>query len=434
LLLKKELGVIENSFYEHSLKRPRLLEPLTHKTSCEVCVIGGGYTGLSAALELAELGYSVILLEAQRIGWGASGRNGGQVIVGFGDSGEEAIEKQFSSYEARCAWDISVQGVELLKARIEKHKIHCDYTAGFLNVSVRPKKSRHLRAWADHLAEFYGYPTQWIGPDQIRAWIASDRYHSGVYDPSSGHLNPLKYCLGLAAAAKKAGVTIHENSPVYDVHRGQKLHIKTALGEVISDFAVLAGNVYLGEYGDSIAPEIGSRVMPVGTYMVATAPLGAKKARSLIPSKAAVSDNNFMLDYFRVTPDHRLLFGSGDSYSGKPPNNLVQRIRSRMLDVFPQLADVPISHAWGGFVDLTMNMAPDFGRIGSNIYYLQGFSGHGLAFTGMAGKLVAQAIKGQTEDFDLFSRIRHKRFPGGRWARTPALVIGAYYYRLKDML
>lgn len=432
MLLRKELGVIENSYYEASVSRPPPFAPLAGTTRADVCVVGGGYAGVSAALELAGRGYSVVLLEAQRIGWGASGRNGGQVIVGFGSEGEEAIERQLDRADAKRAWDISVEGLTLLRERIARYGIDCEFRAGYLSLSVKERKTRELRRWRDHVAHHYGYALQWIPPSLIGDWVASRRFHAGVLDPYSGHLHPLKYCLGLGEAARAAGVRIHESSPVLLIERGARPVLKTAQGECHCDFAVLAGNVYLGEYGEEVAPEVSSRIMPVGTYMIATEPMEKERADLLMRGRPAASDTNFVLDYFRVTADHRLVFGAGDSYSANAPRNIVERIRASMLKVFPQLRDLSIPYAWGGFVDITMNKAPDFGRLGSNIFYLQGFSGHGVAIAGMAGKLAAEAVAGQAERFDLFSRIRHARFPGGTHLRTPALVLGTMYYRLKD--
>jgi gamma-glutamylputrescine oxidase len=434
LLLKKELGVVENSWYEASVVRPAPSSPLAEHITADVCVIGGGYSGISSALELAERGYSVVLLEAQRIGWGASGRNGGQAIVGFGSDGECAIEKQLSAQDARRAWEVSVEGVRLLRERIERYGIACDFRPGYLSVAVKPRKSDALRRWMDHLASAYNHPQQWIGPDEIGDWLATNRFHSAVLDMTSGHLHPLKYCLGLAAAARSAGVRIYENSAAFVVERGDKPLVKTAQGECRCDFVVLAGNVYLGEYGDDIAPEVAARIMPVGTYMIATESMGQERADALMRGRPAASDTNFVLDYFRLTADHRLLFGGADSYSGSAPRNLIARIRASMLAVFPQLADLGIPHAWGGFVDVTLNQAPNFGRLGHNIYYLQGYSGHGLALAGVAGKMVAEAIAGQAACFDLFAGIKHHRFPGGALMRTPALVLGMLYYRLRDAL
>ena len=367
MLLQKELGVIENSYYEASVVRPPPHPVLSERLHADVCVVGGGYAGVSAALELAEKGFQVVLLEAQRIGWGASGRNGGQVIVGFGSDGEEAIERQFGLSDARRAWDISVDGVRLLKLRVAKYAIDCEWQPGYLSLTTRPRKSRELRRWMEHVQSVYGYPLQWIPRGDLRRWVESGRFDAGVFDAGSGHLHPLKYCLGLGQAAARAGVHIFENAPVVVVERGRKPVVRTAQGECACDFVVLAGNVYLGEYGDNVAPEVCSRIMPVGTYMVATEAMDPRRALALMPRRCAASDTNLILDYFRVSADHRLLFGGGDSYTGSTPRNLIGRIRRSMLGVFPQLEDLLIEHAWGGFVDITLNMAPHFGRLGGNI-------------------------------------------------------------------
>jgi gamma-glutamylputrescine oxidase len=432
MLLQKELGVIENSFYEASVHRPPALAPLAEHVETDVCVIGGGYAGLSAALELAERGYSVVLLEAQRLGWGASGRNGGQVLVGFGAEGEHAIERQLSKDDARRAWDASVLGVELVRDRIARYQIDCDYTSGALTLAVKPNKMRSLDAWARHIVDQYAYPLHWIAPHEMPDWIASRRFYAGIADLHSGHLHPLKYCLGLAEATKKAGVAIYEDSPVFRLERGAHPIAKTAQGQVKARFVILAANVYLAEYGD-LAPKLSARIMPVGTYIIATEQMGKARADALLPKRSAVSDNNFVLDYFRLSADTRLLFGGGDSYSGTTPGDLIARIRKRMLNAFPQVSDLAIEYAWGGFVDITMNRAPHLGRLDGNVYFLQGFSGHGLAFSGMAGQLVAQALAGQAEQFDVFSRLKHHAFPGGTLMRTPALVLGMLYFQLRDL-
>jgi gamma-glutamylputrescine oxidase len=292
---------------------------------------------------------------------------------------------------------------------------------------------RELEHWVRHVTERYGYPLHWIAPGDMDQWIASGRYCGGAADLGAGSLHPLKYSLGLGRAALAAGVRLYEDSPVFVLERGATPVVKTAQGQVRARFVVLAGNVYLAEYGD-LAPQLSARIMPVGTYMVATQSMGAARAAALLPQRSAVSDTNFVLDYFRLSADHRLLFGAGDSYSGNTPSNLVARVRRRVLAVFPQLSDLRIDHAWGGFIDITANRAPNLGRMDSNIYYLQGFSGHGLAFTGMAGLLAAEAIDGQAARFDVFARLKHHAFPGGALMRTPALVLGKLYFQLKDML
>lgn len=430
----QEIELTRNSYYEASVTRPPASAPLAGRITADVCVVGGGYAGLSAALELAERGYSVALLEAQRVGWGASGRNGGQALVGFGFAGQEAIEVQLSAADARRAWDVSVEAMRLLRERIDQHAIECDYVPGHLSLAVNARKARALEAWVNRVARAYGYSLQTIGPAEVGDWIASERFHAGAFDPQSGHLHPLKYCLGLAAAARAAAVQVFENSAAVQIERGIKPVVKTAAGEVACRFVVLAGNVYLGEFGKRIAPELMPRIMPVGTYIITTEPMIRERADALIRQRAAAFDTNLVLDYFRVTADHRLLFGGGESYTTATPPNLAGRMRQRMLAVFPQLADLQVPHVWGGFVDITMNQAPDFGRLGSNIYYLQGFSGHGLAMAVMAGKLVAETIAGQAERFDLLARIKHHAFPGGALLRTPALVLGMFYYRLRDLL
>lgn len=434
MLLKKELGVVENSYYEATVTRPPPRPALAARLHAEVCVVGGGYAGVSAALELAERGFEVVLLEAQRIGWGASGRNGGQAIVGYGGDGEQAIERQLSRADAQRAWDITVEGQHLLQRRIARYRIACEWQPGYLSLATRPRKARQLHRWMEHVQARYDYPLVWLERAALPGWIASDRFHGAVFDAGSGHLHPLKYCLGLAQAAQAAGVRVFENTPVFVVERGRRATVRTAQGECHCDYVVLAGNVYLGEYGDEVAPEVSSRIMPVGTYMVATEAMERSRARALLPRGCAASDTNFVLDYFRVSADHRLLFGGADSYTGTTPRNLIGRIRRSMLEVFPQLDDLAVEHAWGGFVDITMNMAPHFGRLGGNVYFVQGFSGHGLLLANMAGLLVAEAIAGQAGGFDLLARLKHLPFPGGRWMRTPALVLGAWYYRLRDLL
>lgn len=433
-LLSKELAVIENSYYEASVDRPPPSPPLHGRVDVDICVIGGGYTGLSCAIELADRGYSVALLEAQRIGWGASGRNGGQAIVGFGAEGERAIERQCTVAIARAAWDASVEGIDLLRQRIDQLEIGCDYVRGYLTLAPREGKVRDLEDWMRHTSGTYGYPLEWIEQARLPRYVGSRRFFAGAYDPHSGHLHPLKYCLGLGAAASRKGVKVFENSAAYRLERESDPLVKTAEGEVRCRQAVLAGNVYLGEFGDHLAPEIQARIMPVGTYMIATERMGAARADELMPSRAAASDNNLIVDYFRVSADHRLLFGAGETFSAKPPRNLVERIRSRMVDVFPQTANLEIEYSWGGFIDITMNRAPDLGRIGNCLYYAQGFSGHGVVFAGMAGKLIAEAMSGDATRFDVFTRIRHHRFPGGDALRTPALVLGSWYYKLRDLL
>ncbi|MDY0747370.1 FAD-binding oxidoreductase [Paucibacter sp. R3-3] len=433
LAIDRELT--KDSYYAATAPRETAYATLQESLDADVAIVGGGLAGLSAAIELADRGYRVVMLEAAQVGGGASGRNGGQAIHGLA-SDQSIIEDQLGLDEARRIWRMSIEALDLIQERCARFDIDCEYQAGFLGLSTKPRKTEELKTWADRMAEVYDYPLQWIAPQEIQQWIASPRFHAGVYDSRSGHLHPLKYCLGLARAATSLGVRIFEHSAVKAMDKGTQLTLRTEAGQVHAKQVLLAGNVYLPELSPDLAPELSARVMPVGTYIGCTETMDVARLQSLIPSRSAVCDTNFVLDYFRPTADQRLLFGGRVSYSTVPPRSLVASMRERMLLSFPQLQDVGMQYAWGGFVDISMNRAPDFGRLGpeQNIYYLQGFSGHGLALTGLAGRVVAEAMHGDAARFDTFAQLRHRPFPGGRLMRTPALVLGMTYYRLRDML
>jgi gamma-glutamylputrescine oxidase len=301
-------------------------------------------------------------------------------------------------------------------------------------VADSARKARALEADMQRMARDYGFQTDFYTGPEVQRHIQSPRYCAAAFERQSGHLHPLKYGLGLARAARSLGVRIFEQSAVLDMERGAMLTARTAQGAVRAQWGVLAGNCTLGEYGPRVAPELHSRIMPVGTYMIGTAPLGAELCAQLVPSNASVCDNNFVLDYFRFSADWRMLFGGRVSYSTRTPKHLGALMAARMAQVFPQLQKVPVDFVWGGFVDISMNRAPDFGRLGHNLFYLQGFSGHGVALTGLAGKVVAEAVAGQAERFDVFARLKHQQFPGGALLRTPSLVLGMAYHQLKDLL
>lgn len=433
LKLKLDQELNQNSYYEASTIRPPTQPALAGSLRCDVCVVGGGLAGLSAALELAQRSYSVVLLESQRVAFGASGRNGGLLIAGFGTDGEEAIEAQLPPEDARRTWDISLQGLQLVQQRMREHQIDCDYAPGYLTLATSPRRARQLLQRTEYLAQHYGHQAQWISRSEIGNWVASTRYQGATFDPLSGHLHPLKYTLGLARAARDAGVQIYEHSAVSQLQSGSKPRLRTALGEVECRFVVLAGNAYLGAYG-GLAPRIAARIVPVVTYMIATEPMTVERADALIRHRAAAADSNYVLNYFRLSADHRLLFGGGDVAIPDCPSQAAVRLQKRMLEVFPQLSDLSIAHAWGGFCDMSFNRAPDIGRLGENLFYLQGFSGHGLGTTGIAGKLVAELIAGQAERFDLFARIRHRSLPGGSILRPPLLALSMAYFRMLDWI
>lgn len=433
MLINSDTQLNQNSYYEASVTRPALLPALQETIDTDVLVVGAGFAGLSAAIELSQRGYSVVVLEADRVCSGASGRNGGQAIVGYA-SGQEPFEHQLGRAQSRLAWDMSMQSLDLIDQRIRDFKIDCDWVKGYLHVADSPRKARALEQEISGMARDYGFEAELLTGAEVQRHIRSPIYHASAFDTTSGHLHPLKYGLGLLRAAMALGVRVYERSAVVNLLRGETLMASTATGSVQARFCVLAGNCTLPEYGPAVAPEISARIMPVGTYMIGTAPLDAALCRELIPSNAAACDNNFILDYFRFSADHRMLFGGRVSYSTRTPLNLRRLMAQRMVKVFPQLQGVPVEFLWGGFVDISMNRAPDFGRLGSNMYYLQGFSGHGVALTGLAGQLVAQALAGQAERFDLFASLQHHKFPGGPLLRTPSLVLGMLFHRLRDAL
>ncbi|MGW8311332.1 MAG: NAD(P)/FAD-dependent oxidoreductase [Thiogranum sp.] len=419
-----------DSWYAASAARSTDYPDLRGDTRVDVCVLGAGITGLSTAIHLAEQGYRVAVLEARRVGWGASGRSGGQMIFGFA-SDQSKLVRLVGSQDAKKIWACGLEGIDLLRELVARFHIDCDLVHGHVHAAIKPRQAEELRAWQADLENTYGYRSlKFLDRQQIRAAVANERYVAGLHDSNSGHIHPLNYVLGLAAAAESLGVRIYETSAVVDISEGAAVSAKTAHGRVTADFLVLAGNAYLAR----LAPGIETKIMPVGTYIGASEPLGEERCRALIGDNAAVADINFVLDYFRCSADHRMLFGGRVSYSTLPPPNLKATMQKRMAAVFPQLQDVRMEYAWGGFVAITMNRAPHFGRIGSNIYFAHGFSGHGIAATGLAGKLMADAIHGTAEKFDVFSRIPHHDFPGGRALRTPALVLAMTWYRLRDLL
>ncbi|CAN1495526.1 MAG: FAD-binding oxidoreductase [Sulfuritalea sp.] len=433
-----ELKLTQNSYYAATANLPADYAKLEGDIEADVCVVGGGFAGLSAAIELADRGYSVVVLEAKQIGWGASGRNGGQIIAGLACE-QSVIEKTLGFSAAKKVWDMTIEALDLVRERVKRFDIDCDLTDGFLGVSVNASKGAKLRTWFDTIAKRYQYDTDatWIEPKEIGAWIASPRYFNGYFDKRSGHLHPLNYCLGLAKGASSLGVRIYQHSPAIAMQQElneNTTHLQTDAGSVRAKFVVLAGNMYLPEVSPKLAPSLASRIMPVGTYIIGSEPIEPALKAQLIPSNAAVCDTNFVLDYFRFSADNRMIYGGRVSYSALTPPNLTANMQARMAQTFPQLKATKVDFTWGGFVDITMSRAPDFGKIAPNIYYLQGFSGHGVALTGLAGKLVAEAIAGQAERLDLMASIPHHNFPGGKLLRTPALVLGMLWYQLRDAI
>jgi gamma-glutamylputrescine oxidase len=415
------------NYYQATRRVELVTQPLDGDCTVDVAIIGGGITGVSAALHLAERGYSVALLEAEEIGWGASGRNGGQALPGFGAS-QMKVKSLVGAAQAKRLWDMSMEAVDLLHGQIQRFGIPCDPVTGYLHAAIKPRHVRELEETQDELAALGAPVGRLLKGDALHARLASRRYLAALEDNVSGHIHPLNYTLGLALAAQRAGAKLYSQTRVTRVTPGKIVTVETARGTVRASFLLTAGGAYLGD----LMRQIAGYIMPVGTYIIATEPRA--DVREMIPGNEAVCDLNFVLDYFRRSADDRMLFGGRVSYSTLPPPSLKTSMLKRAQKVFPQLADARVEYLWGGNVDISQNRAPHFGRLSENILFTQGFSGHGVALTGMAGRLVAEAIAGQAERFDVFAAIPHARFPGGRALRVPALVLATTYFRLRDLL
>lgn len=421
-------SISNKSYYLATANRVISTVPLEGDVTADVCIIGAGYTGLSAALELTEAGYKVVVLEAETIGFGASGRNGGQICTGF-SSGQGKIESQIGKADAKRAFDLSEEAKQLILDRVEKHKIDCDISWGYMHCIPKPHQFKHLQEWADeYQALGYGGNTL-LTKSELEQKLGTNIYHGALRESHAGHFHPLNYCLGLAAAAIKAGAVVHEHSRVVDVNTGPAPWARTDKGKVSAKFMIIGGNAYLGQ----LIKPLEGKVMPVGSYIIATEPLGENRAKSLIADNEAVANTNFIVDYYRRSSDHRMLFGGRASYSTFEPPNLGEYMRPRMTSVFPQLKDVKIDYAWGGFIAITSNRIPDCGRLSPTVFYAHGYSGQGVSLAGMYGKLMAEAVRGTAERFDLLAKIKHLPFPGGR-LRTPLLVAAMAYYRVRDAL
>jgi len=398
----------------------------------DVCVVGGGFSGLNTALELAERGMSVIVLEAHKIGWGASGRNGGQLIRGVGH-GLEQFEGIIGKDGVRQMKLMGLEAVEIVRQRVERYNIACDLTWGYCDLANKP---RDLEGFAEEAEELrglgYRHETRLLQANEVRSVVGSDRYVGGLVDMGSGHLHPLNLALGEAAAAAQLGVKLFENSAVTRIDYGPEVRVHTAQGSVRARSLVLGCNAYLKD----LNPQLSGKVLPAGSYIIATEPLSEAQAHALLPQNMAVCDQRVALDYYRLSADRRLLFGGACHYSGRDPQDIGAYMRPKMLEVFPHLANVKIDYQWGGMIGIGANRLPQIGRLPDqpNVYFAQAYSGHGVNATHLAGKLLAEAISGQqSHGFDLFAKVPHITVPGGKYLRSPLLALGMLWHRLKEL-
>ena len=399
--------------------------PLIGEVRADICVIGAGFAGLSAALHLAERGARVVVLEANRVGWGASGRNGGQLGVGPRADIRD-YEAMVGPEDAAKVWEISVAANRLVRDLVKRHDIDCALTDGYLDCGWRREDAEDSRAYAEHVATRYNHADiRPVERDEMEALLGTERYHGGFYDRLGAHLHPLRLALGLARAAVAAGAVIHETSRVTALEQGG---VRTATGTVRAPEVLLACNGYL----DGLSPVARAEMLPVNSFVIATEPLTPERAARVNALNACAADSLFVVNYFRLTPDLRMLWGGSESVGRHLPGDIAQRVRQRMLMVYPDLADLKIDHAWGGALAITGTRMPSFQNLGSGVRAIGGWSGSGVHMATMGGRIAANAILQETDDWDLLARMPTPRFPGTDWLRVPLLRAAMIWYGLRD--
>jgi gamma-glutamylputrescine oxidase len=417
-----------SSYYAASVNHVTDYPVLRGEHSTDVCVIGGGFSGVSTALHLVERGYQVHLVESNRIGWGASGRNGGQIIGGI--SGENKLAQKMGADGVRRMWEMRWAGHDIIRERVAKYGIQCDLKWGYLDVAIKQRHLDDQQAELENLQR-YGFPHEYqaLSAQDTQALIGTDAYIGSLLNMGNGHLHPLNLCIGEARAAEALGAVISEQSPVLKIERGAKPRVVTAAGAVTADSVVLAGNAY-----HLIEPSLSRSVVPVNSFIIATEPLSEEQIAFCNPRDLAVCDPNFVLEYFRLSADKRLLFGGRCNYFGSDPEHIKAMLKPKMTRIYPQLANTRIDYAWGGTIGVTVNRVPQLGKLTDNIYFSQGYSGHGVNVTHLAGRIMADAVGGTLEQMDVFAGIPRIGLPGIRALHKPVVSLGMLYYQLKDRL
>lgn len=416
------------SYYAATVNDVTDFAPLLGEQNTDVCVIGAGFTGISTALHLAERGYNVHVIEANRVGWGASGRNGGQIIGGI--SGEENVAKHLGKDVDEVFRELRWAGHDIIRERVQKYEIQCDLKFGYLDVAI---KQRHIRDFeADHerlRKDEFPYEFRMLSRDETRETIGTSAYIGALLNMANGHLHPLNMCVGEARAAISHGATIYEQSPVLNIEKGDRPRVVTQRGSVTADAVVIAGNAY-----HSLERKLRGIMFPVNSFIIATEPLSEEMVKTINPRDLAVCDPNFVLEYFRLSAEKRMLFGGRCNYSGSDPEVIKRNLRPRLLRIYPQLANIGIDYAWGGTIGVPINRVPQLGRISRAVFYCQGYSGHGVNVTHLAGQIMADAVAGTLERFDLFANVKPFIVPGAHWLGKPMVALGMLYYQIRDRL
>ena len=416
------------SYYAATVNDVTEYAPLSGEQTADVCVIGAGFTGISTALHLAERGYDVHVVEANKVGWGASGRNGGQMIGGI--AGEENVAKHLGKDVEDVFRELRWAGHDIIRERVQTYGIQCDLKFGYLDVAIKQRHVRDLEAdYARLEKDEFPHEFKLLSADETRETIGTKAYIGALLNMANGHLHPLKLCVGEARAAVSLGTTIYEQSPVINIEKGDKPRVITQQGSVSADFVVIAGNAY-----HDLERKLRGVMFPVNSFIIATEPLSAEMVESVNPHDLAVCDPNFVLEYFRLSADKRLLFGGRCNYFGSDPNVIRKNMHPRMLKIYPQLADIGIDFAWGGTIGVPVKRVPLLGRISPTVLYCQGYSGHGVNVTHLAGHILADAVAGTLERFDLFANVKPLIVPGAYWFTKPMVSLGMVYYLIKDRL